>query len=313
MKHNSSSNKKENGNKKSARKKVLIIGLGQIGYSNAEYIAASIPALHVDGYDISDKAIQRAINDGVIHAKASDFADYDYYIICISTHKPDDIFTPYQDGIFEIADKIAKEGKTGALVGIDSTISRGTSRKVLDILNHRQHVVHVPHRFFGPEKLEHGVNQARVLGGCEKCCIEEGKRFYGQTLGIPLYEVSSIEIAELTKIIENSYRFVEIAFAEELKMVCDNSGIDFNELRNAINTKWNIKILEAREGIGGHCLPKDSEMFLGIARDSLDSSIVETAKVIDHRYRFHVSQQKPTTTPTTATTAVMTEVLKKIR
>ncbi|HEX2615696.1 MAG TPA: NAD(P)-binding domain-containing protein, partial [Nitrososphaera sp.] len=90
-------------------KKVLIIGLGQIGYSNAEYM--TVRGLAVDGYDISDKAVERAIADEVIRKKATSFAGYDYYIICISTHRPDDMFEPYLDGLFEITKKLSYEAK----------------------------------------------------------------------------------------------------------------------------------------------------------------------------------------------------------
>lgn len=267
-------------------KKVLVVGLGQIGYSNAEYM--TMRGLAVDGYDIRDKAIERAIADGVIRKKAPNFAGYDYYIICISTHRPDDMFAPYLDGLFEITRKIAEEGKAGALVGVDSTITRGTSAKIVKMLRHRLHVAHVPHRFYINEKHEHGVRQIRVLGGCDICCIEKARQFYGEILDVPVHIVNSVEVAELCKIVENSYRFMEIAFAEELKMFCDRSGIGFDELRDAINTKWNIKVLEAKEGIGGHCLPKDSQMFLNLLKNVLDISIVEAAKKVDEQYRFHI-------------------------
>ena len=270
-------------------KKILIIGLGQIGYSNAEYMTTL--GLKVDGYDISEKAIQRALENKVIQNKATSFEGYDYYVICISTHRPENMFVPFLDGLFEITQRLASEGKTGALVGIDSTITRGTSEKVKQILNHRLHVVHVPHRFYVHEKQEHGVKQTRVLGACAPCCENKAKSFYGQMLKIPLYVVSSVDVAELTKIVENSYRFLEIAFAEELKMVCDNSKINFDELRKAINTKWNIKILEAKDGIGGHCLPKDSQMFLEFSNDSLVTSLIKAAKMIDQQYRFHSVQK----------------------
>lgn len=271
-------------------KKVLVVGLGQIGYSNAEYM--TMRGLTVDGYDISGKAIERAISDGVVRKKASSFAGYDYYIICISTHQPDDMFMPYLDGLFEITKKIAEEGKTGALVGIDSTVTRGTSLKIAKMLRHRLHVAHVPHRFYINEKYDHGVRQTRVLGGCDMCCIEKAKQFYGEILDIPVHIVNSVEVAELCKIIENSYRFIEIAFAEELRMFCDRSGISFNELRGAINTKWNVKVLEAREGVGGHCLPKDSQMFLNLLKNVLDISIIEAAKKVDERYRFHIAHRE---------------------
>lgn len=269
--------------------KILIIGLGQIGYSNAEYMMSC--GLNVDGFDIIEKATQRALDNGVIQNKATSFKGYDYYIICISTHRPDNMFMPYLDGLFDITHKLAHEGKTGALVGIDSTITRGTSNKVKQILGHRLHVAHVPHRFYVHEKEEHGVRQTRVLGGCEPCCVREASHFYADLLKIPIHVVNSVDIAEITKIAENSYRFLEIAFAEELKMVCDYSDINFNELRNAINTKWNIKVLEAKEGVGGHCLPKDSQMFLDFSNDVLVTSLIRAAKLIDQQYRFHIVQK----------------------
>ena len=269
--------------------KVLVIGLGEIGYNNAKYATAK--GLNVDGYDIDDAAIRRALNDKVIQNRAASFAEYDAYLICISTHNANNMYEPDLSGILSLAREIAKEGKPGALVGIDSTISRGTSHKIQTILNHRLHVAHVPHRYFRGDP-DHGVNQLRVLGGCDPCCIEKARKFYGDLMGIPLHIVKSIEIAEYCKLVENAYRFVEIAFAEELKMMCDRSDLDFQELRNAVNTKWNIKILEAREGIGGHCLPKDSQMFLDLMRSSLDlSSIVGTAMKVDQSYRSHISKQ----------------------
>jgi UDP-N-acetyl-D-mannosaminuronic acid dehydrogenase len=273
------------------QKKVLVIGLGEIGYNNAEYM--TMRGLVVDGYDISEKAVNRALDDGIIRKKATDFTGYDYYILCISTHNPNDMFSPYQQGVFEIAQTIAKVGKEGALIGIDSTISRGTTKAVLDIVKHKLHVVHVPHRYYKYEKDVHGVNQTRVMGGHEQCCINKGREFYGDALGITLHPVSSAEVAELTKIVENSYRYVEIAFAEELRMFCDKSGVDFNELRNAINTKWNVKILEAKEGIGGHCLPKDSQMFLNLSANAIETSIIAAAKEVDLQYRHHITQKLP--------------------
>jgi nucleotide sugar dehydrogenase len=272
-------------------KKVLIIGLGQIGYSNAEYM--TMKGLQVDGYDISDKAVKRAIDDQVIVRRAENFAGYDYYIICISTHKPDDMFSPYLDGLYDIAKRLSYEGKAGALVGVDSTVTRGTSEKVNRILGHRMHVVHVPHRFYIYEKHDHGVRQTRVIGGCEKCCMEKARHFYGELLDIPLHPVESIEVAELCKIVENSYRFVEIAFAEELRMFCDRSGVNFDELKMAVNTKWNIKVLEPRDGIGGHCLPKDSQMLLNLEKNLLDASIIDAAKKVDVEYRLHIVNVNP--------------------
>src|SRR5262245_18380880 len=117
------------------QKKVLIIDVRQIGNSNAEYMTSK--GLTVDGYDISDDAVFRAIGNKLIRWKAQDFTGYDYYIICISTHKPEHMSVPYLNGLFSIAKRLAYEGKEGALVGIDSTITRGTYKKIQEILGHR--------------------------------------------------------------------------------------------------------------------------------------------------------------------------------
>jgi len=269
--------------------RILIIGLGQIGYSNAEYMARR--GLSVDGYDVEHKAVERAISDRVIDREATTFEGYDYYVICISTHKTGNISSPSFDGISHIARRLSEEGKTGALVSIESTVTKGTTDNVNQVLDHRLHVAHLPHRFYAKEKEEHGVNQVRVLGGCRECCIQEAIFFYRDLLGIPLHLVSSVELAELSKIAENAYRFLEIAFAEELKMLCDAYALEYKQLRDAMNSKWNIKILEAQRGIDGHCLPKDTEMYLDLLSHAVKPNIVEAAKRTDHLYKLSLAQR----------------------
>ena len=103
-------------------------------------------------------------------------------------------------------------------------------------------------------------------------------------LGIPMHPVSEIEIAELTKIIENADRYLQIAFSEDLYLYCQANNVNFGELRDSLNTKWNVKILEPRDGVGGHCLPKDTKMFLQSSR-SIKSKILMSAMEVDKEYR----------------------------
>jgi UDP-N-acetyl-D-mannosaminuronate dehydrogenase len=99
-----------------------------------------------------------------------------------------------------------------------------------------------------------------------------------------MHPVSEIEIAEITKVVENADRYLQIAFAEELYLYCQANNINFPELRDAVNTKWNVNILEPRDGIGGHCLPKDTKMFLQSSK-SIRSKILTTAMEVDEHYR----------------------------
>jgi UDP-N-acetyl-D-mannosaminuronic acid dehydrogenase len=332
--------------------KILVIGLGQLGLPVAQYVKGK--GFDVYGYDISPKAIERAEKTAGIK-EAVNFSGFDVYIICVSTHKQEDLFSPQIDGILSIVrDKISKEAKDGALVVIESTIPKGTSKKVFEILNHRLHVAHAPHRWYALEEKEHGVNQLRVVGGVCDCCLRVAMQFYDgagistsansstistkaveltgdlisttetppysigdslsdqitntnmnthasvnnndidnnidggnvvkNTLGIPMYPVPEVEIAELTKIVENAHRYLQIAFAEELYLYCQANNINFAELRDSLNTKWNVDILEPRDGIGGHCLPKDTKMFLNSSK-SIRSKIIEAAIQVDSDYR----------------------------
>ena len=270
--------------------RILIIGLGQIGYHDAEYMTSL--GLRVDGYDINRKTGERALKEGILRTLTTSFQDYDCYVIAVSTHNPLNIEQPSFDALFQIAERLSCEGKKNALVAIESTVTKGTCDEIQDILGHRLHVAHVPHRFFGEDKMTHGVRQLRVLGGCNKCCTQKALRFYGGILNIPVHRVRLIELAELSKVIENSHRFLEIAFAEELKMMCDAYGWSFEELREAVNTKWNVKILEARQGIEGHCLPKDSQMYLNLSNSIAQASIIDGAKATDREYKQKLEQNK---------------------
>ena len=312
--------------------KVLIVGLGQLGLPVAKYVKER--GFDTYGYDISTKAVERAEKVAGIKKvvdstfNSSDLNDFDVYIITVSTHRPDDMFSPQTDGLLSVVEKISREAKkNGALVSIESTIPKGTSKKVFEMLSHRLHVVHAPHRWYALEEKVHGVNQLRVIGGVCDCCLKAGMQFYDGrdtlslssyssfssrastsssyssspqqhnnnynntndgSLGIPMHPVTEIETAEITKVVENAHRYLQIAFAEELYLYCQANNINFPELRDALNTKWNVNILEPREGIGGHCLPKDTKMFLHSSSSSSKSKrskILTAAMEVDQQYR----------------------------
>ncbi len=299
--------------------KVVVIGLGQLGLPVAKFVKEK--GFDAYGYDINEKAMQIAeSNYGV--KKTNNFKDFDVLIICISTHRPEDIFSPQVDGLMSVMEKIAREAKAGALISIESTIPKGTSKKVFEKVDHRLHVVHAPHRWYALEEKIHGVNQLRIIGGVSNCCLQHGLNFYSGTassssisssgennkekeimpsssinvdttisLSIPMHPVSSIEVAELTKIIENSHRYLQIAFAEELYLYCKSNNISFAELRDSLNTKWNVEILEPRDGIGGHCLPKDTKMFIN-SSNTINSKILQAAIEIDEDYREYIQSRE---------------------
>jgi UDP-N-acetyl-D-mannosaminuronic acid dehydrogenase len=268
-------------------KKVLVIGLGEIGLATAEFLSSL--GMAVDGYDISQTAWERAKKRQAIRTAPTDLSEYDYYIVCVSTHNNGNLFVPDLEGIYDIANKLATQGKPGSLVCIDSTVTVGTSQKFLEIVGHRLHVAHIPHRYYSNQKDQYGVCQIRVAGGCEPCCLNAAVEFYNDFLGIPLFQVDPIEVAEASKLVENASRFLQIAFTEEIKLLCDKMGLSYSTLREAVNSKWNIKLLEARDGINGHCLPKDSHMYSDLVTKFLSvDSIINIAKKVDNLYKINL-------------------------
>ena len=285
-------------------RKVLVIGLGQLGLPVAKYVKER--GFETFGYDINPIRMQNAEKSFGIKS-IEKFDDIDVFILCVSTHDPNDEYTPFVDGLFSLARKISREAKNGSLVSIESTIPKGTSKKIFEMLNHRLHVAHAPHRWYSLEEDVHGVNQIRVVGGVSDCCLKVALQFYDSgnealefnddtitedshiscrrsSLGIPMHPVSEIEIAELTKIIENADRYMQIAFSEDLYLYCQANNVNFAELRDSLNTKWNVNILEPRDGVGGHCLPKDTKMFLQSSK-SIKSKILMAAMEVDQDYR----------------------------
>ncbi len=155
--------------------KVVVIGLGQLGLPVAKYVKEM--GFDAYGYDINEKAMECAQSNYGIK-KASNFNDFDVLIICVSTHRPDDMFSPQIDSLLSVMEKISREAKSGALISIESTIPKGTSKKVFEKVDHRLHVVHAPHRWYALEESIHGVNQLRIIGGVSNCCLQHGLRFY---------------------------------------------------------------------------------------------------------------------------------------
>ena len=265
--------------------KACVLGLGQIGLPTATYILRK--GLGVWGYDINPITVKKAREERILNATSNwhEIPPVDIYIICVSTILKNDM--PDLSPIFDVCEKISQKARQSSLVSIESTVLPGTSKKVYEnIFQKNINLVHVPHRYWAEDPARHGVKQLRVIGAVNPESLNAGLRFYRDILEIPLHLASSIEIAEMSKIAENAYRYVQIAFAEELKMICEHKGLNFNEVRNACNTKWNIEMLEARDGIRGHCLPKDIQHLASL---TTHNTILRSAMMVDKEYKKWLS------------------------
>lgn len=266
--------------------RVCVLGLGKVGLPTAKYIVNR--GLEVWGYDINPISVKRAKKEGVLRSSAEwhEIPSANVYIICVSTTlKKNQIDL---SSIFDVCKKISENSNSSTLVSIESTVPPGTSKKVYEgIFRKGINLVHVPHRYWVGDPIKHGVKQLRLIGAVNPESLKVGLRVYKELLEIPLHVVSSIEVAEMSKIAENAYRYVQIAYAEELKMICKDIKLNFNEVRNGCNTKWNIEILEARDGIGGHCLPKDIRYLVTLTKHN---DLLKAAISVDKLYRNWLSK-----------------------
>ncbi|MCW4009800.1 MAG: NAD(P)-binding domain-containing protein [Candidatus Bathyarchaeota archaeon] len=266
--------------------KVCIAGLGQIGFPVAKY--AKEKGLEVYGYDISASAVENAAKAGIAaSANWEEIPAVDAYIISVTTSQVEGC--PNLSAVFDVCKKISQTAVASTLVSIESTIVPGTCRKVFaETFGGKVRLVHAPHRYWADQPKEHGVNQLRVIGAVNDESLQAGLTLYRDVFGIPLHACPSAEVAEMCKITENSHRFLQIAFAEDLKMLCAKIGMDFEALRAAMNTKWNVDLPEARDGIGRHCLPKDIRYVTSLA----PSTLLNAAMQVDKQYREWLTKQK---------------------
>ena len=241
--------------------KVCVVGIGNVGFPTALHITRYH---EVYGYDIDLHKVKGSSKHFFATDKWEEVPEAEVYVVCVNTW-----WRGYPDmsAVQAVSRKIAERATEQTLVTIESTVSLGTCRKIYrEIFDEQVLLANCPHRYWSGDLVHHGVKQQRILGAIDKRSMEEAEKFYW-TIQVPVYPVSSIEASEMSKIVENTYRFIEIAYAEEVALACEKLGLIFTEIREACNTLkrqtegWQVQIMEARDGIGGTCLPKDI-MFL---------------------------------------------------
>jgi UDP-N-acetyl-D-glucosamine dehydrogenase len=226
--------------------------------------------------DISDSEISAAINSGNYKA-SSDLhihASTEIFCICVPTplgedHQPD-------LGILKSASKdVGKNLKAGMLVIIESTIQPGTTRNiVVPILEKesglsRDHflVAYSPERIDPMNKKFTIKNTPKLVAGLTPEAANKAKEFYSKFID-QVDICDSLEVAETAKLLENSFRLVNISFINELAMFCQKIGIDVNDVIKAASTKpYGFMPFYPSVGVGGHCIPVDPLYLAEAARE----------------------------------------------
>lgn len=252
---------------------VNVIGLGQIGENTIGAMKKAKVKDVIHGTDINPQVVKRFVKNG-FNASKDILLDADVYIISVLT----------TDQVISVVDNIVnmRDDFDNYIIVIESTIAPFTHDRIL-MAHPKLNLVIFPHRFFSDDPKYHVFNLNRVMGASSKKALTKAMTFYGRYMSKKRIHITSISTAELCKPLENSIRHIEIATAEQVRIMCESKGYNFNEVRAAINTKWNINLLEARDGIKRHCLPKDIKLIND--NFDIDNLLFTSAEKIDKRYK----------------------------
>jgi len=263
--------------------RICVVGLGNIGFNLFTYLGQRFSG-EVIGVDVDDSRVTELQSQG--YRVTSDYRklkEIDVWLMAPSTgNRGENLFSALE--MMDI--------NPGSLISIESTLPPGTMMRVRELLEKKGFelgtdlfLIHVPHRvMFGVDKTV--CDTPRVMGAFTKACLEKGRQFYTPLVPL-LVEVSDVRVAELSKVVENVKRYVDVAFAQEIYGYCIDLGMDYDELRRAVNSKNNVELLGTDWGIGGECLPKD----MGFLRSVCHSTLLIGAEQADRDYRDRIAQQ----------------------
>lgn len=291
--------------------KICIVGLGYIGLPTASFLATK--GYEVHGVDVRpdivsalnegrtlifepglDIMVKSAVNSGRLKAHMEP-TEADIFILSLPTpfmegKKPD--LSYVRQGVAEIAPYLAP----GNMVILESTSPVGTTEKICQWLHESRpdlvfpgqpggsgqiHVAHCPERVLPGRILQELVHNDRIVGGCDAASTEKAAAFYSSFVQGNVYSTNS-RTAEFVKLAENSYRDVNIAFANELSLICDEIGVDVWEGIRLANRHPRVNILSPGAGVGGHCISVDP-WFLAAAAPDVSRLIRTARETNDHK------------------------------
>ncbi|XOV90758.1 MAG: UDP-N-acetyl-D-mannosamine dehydrogenase [Pseudomonadota bacterium] len=288
--------------------KVCVLGLGYVGLPTAAALATQ--RIQVLGVDINQNAVD-TINQGRIHIVEPELdvavqaCVTRGFLKASTTPEPADAFlvavpTPFKEGhepdlrfIESAARMIAPMLVPGNLVILESTSPVGATEQLSAWLAEARtdlsfpheagessdiRVAHCPERVLPGKVMFEIAQNDRVIGGITPACGEAAKKLY-ETFVRGECVVTDARTAELCKLTENAARDVNIAFANELSLVCDRFGIDVWELISLANRHPRINILQPGPGVGGHCIAVDPWFIVSGARE--ETPLIQTARAVN--------------------------------
>ena len=292
--------------------KACFMGLGYIGLPTA--IISSQHGINVCGVDINPKVVEKT-NRGELHIVEPGLQDLlkkaldsktlvasttpfesDVYLIVVPTpfkakHEPD---ISYVESATKTVIPFLKEGD---LFIIESTSPVGTTEKMAELifserpeLKGRIHIAYCPERVLPGNVIFELVNNDRVIGGIDDASADAAAQFYGKFVSGQLHK-TNCRTAEMCKLVENSSRDVQIAFANELSMICEKAGINVWELISLANKHPRVNILQPGCGVGGHCIAVDP-YFISSAFPNEAKMIAQARSINNYKSEWCVEKAK---------------------
>ncbi len=278
-------------------------GFRTIGFDVQEEKVKQVNAGHNYIGDVVDAELAQLVNNGMLSA-TSDFSfikEVDFVAICVPTpldiHQEPDI-SYVENSAKSIAGYLTK----GTVVVLESTTYPGTTEELIKPILEKGSGLECGKDFylgFSPERVDPGnavyktKNTPKVVGAVGKDAQEVIAAIYGAVLGDKVYIVSSPAVAEMTKILENTYRNINIGLINELAILCNRMNIDLWEVIEAAKTKpFGFTAFYPGPGLGGHCIPLDPYYLTWKAREyGFHTSMIEASMMInDHMPEYTVER-----------------------
>ena len=290
--------------------KACFMGLGYIGLPTA--IIAAKHGVQITGVDINPKVVeltnqghlhiiepgmeemlQEVVKSGALRASTTPELSDAYFMVVPTPfkgdHEPD---TSYVEAATRAVLPLLKEGD---LYVIESTSPVGTTEKMAQIiyterpeLEGKIYIAYCPERVLPGNIIYELVHNDRVIGGMDDASTDKAIEFYSQFVQGTLHRTNS-RTAEMCKLTENSSRDVQIAFANELSLICDKAGINVWELINLANKHPRVNILQPGCGVGGHCIAVDP--YFITSEFPMESKIIGMARQINNYKSFWCAEK----------------------
>jgi UDP-N-acetyl-D-mannosaminuronic acid dehydrogenase len=306
--------------------KIVVIGMGYVGVPAAALLA------DVKGFDVTGlqrrskrsgwkidhlnagkspfegdepgmaELIARVVKKGTFRVTDDVEILRDAEVILIDVQTPTDAdHIPQYDSLKEVSEQIGKRIQRGALVVVESTVAPGTTQNIVQkiIEEHsgmkggKDFDLAFAYERVMPGKLLHNiVNLPRIVGGISPRSAERAREIYKKITKAKVHE-TDVVTAELSKTIENAYRDVNIAFANEMALVCENLGVNVFKIIELVNELPSRMMHVPGAGVGGHCLPKDTWLLrFGLneyGTHKMEPRFVALAREINNHMPVHMA------------------------